>query len=241
MEFSHPCFVRDHPELLVNIKRKAPTTRQHTNEGTISVTSKDLSGVFDELKRLRDRQKEMETKITDVTKENEMVWQELGHMRGAHVKQQQIVTKLVQFMVAMLDQPSKRLNTRNVKAIDEFQPKRARVEEEVDLPVSTIQNIQNHNVGEVLDRLMQRYGVLNTVRNPQIQNQAVSRRNQNMPIISDVTDEVDNLATTQPSNNFQFYNQQYAQQQPTQSYPSFSQVSEISNSKTQSTVSDRNI
>lgn len=68
LEFSHPCFVREHPELLVNIKRKAPTSRQHNNEGTVSVSSKDLTGVFDELKRLRERQKDMETKMTDITK-----------------------------------------------------------------------------------------------------------------------------------------------------------------------------
>lgn len=151
-----------------------------------------------------------------------MVWQELGHMRGAHVKQQQIVTKLVQFMVALL-QPSKqqRLGKRNVMAIDEFQPKRARVEDDVELPVSAI---QNHNVGEILDRLMQQYGVLGTVRNPQIQDQVATRRNP-IPIISDVTDELNNLPTSQPSTTYPFYNnQQYSQQQPSRAYPSFSQV-----------------
>jgi uncharacterized protein YigA (DUF484 family) len=68
LEFSHPCFVREHPELLINIKRKAPTSRQHANDGTVTVASKDLSNVFDELKRLRERQKEMEAKMTDITK-----------------------------------------------------------------------------------------------------------------------------------------------------------------------------
>ncbi len=68
LEFSHPSFVRDHPELLVNIKRKASANRQQNNDGTVSVSTKDLSGVFEELRNLRERQKEMETKIVDLTK-----------------------------------------------------------------------------------------------------------------------------------------------------------------------------
>lgn len=68
LEFSHPCFVREHPELLVQIKRKTAANRQHSTEGTVSVSTKDLTGVFEELKRLRDRQKDMEMKISELTK-----------------------------------------------------------------------------------------------------------------------------------------------------------------------------
>lgn len=68
LEFSHPCFVRDHPELLANIKRKAPVSRQQNNEGTVSVSAKDLSGVFEELRALRERQKDMESKMSELSK-----------------------------------------------------------------------------------------------------------------------------------------------------------------------------
>ncbi|KAI6229020.1 Heat shock factor protein 1 [Aphelenchoides fujianensis] len=195
LEFSHPCFVRDHPELLVNIKRKAPTTRQQGTDGTVNVPSKDLSNVFEELHRLRERQKEMENKMNDLTRENEVVWQEMGAARASHVKQQQIVTKLVQFIVALL-QPSKRLGKRHLMAIDEHQPKRARG---VDGEVNSMQAIEYHNAGEVLDRLMREYASPSNMPpvNVPVQNMNL-RQIHSGPIVSDVTDEIP--ATSQDLN-----------------------------------------
>lgn len=68
LEFSHPYFVREHPELLVNIKRKAPAAKQHTTDGTVNVPAKDLTAVFEELRALRDKQKQMETRVSGLTK-----------------------------------------------------------------------------------------------------------------------------------------------------------------------------
>jgi hypothetical protein len=202
--------------LLVNIKRKAPTGRQQQHsDNTVSVATKDLSAVFDELHRLRERQKDMETKMGDLLKENEMVWQEFGHMRGAHVKQQQITTKLVQFMVALL-QPSKRLGKRHLLAIDEFQPKRARESDE-DL---SLQAVQQHNVGEVLDRLMQEYGV-STSPMRSVPNQLNIRPSN--PIISEVTGEEETPRTKQGGYS---YSNQYQPQpaQTSQAYMGYDQV-----------------
>ena len=33
-----------------------------------------------------------------ICRENDLLWQEMGHLRGAHIKQQQIVSKLVQYL-----------------------------------------------------------------------------------------------------------------------------------------------
>lgn len=68
LEFSHPYFVRDHPELLVNIKRKVPSKQINNESSTITVPSKDLSSVFEELSQLRDRQKNMEYKMSEIVK-----------------------------------------------------------------------------------------------------------------------------------------------------------------------------
>ncbi|CAD5209463.1 unnamed protein product [Bursaphelenchus xylophilus] len=210
LEFSHPCFVRDHPELLVNIKRKAPTAKQSTNDGTVSVPAKDLTAVFEELRSLRERQKQMESRMGDLTKENELIWQEMSNMRGAHVKQQQIVTKLVQFMVTML-QPSKRLGKRPVLAIDdETAAKRMRMVSDISL-----QAIQQNNVSDVLDRLMRDFASNSAQNNYRQMPVEVNRPNtcinqSNGPIISDVTEEMDHLGPpstgkmkgTTPSSSF---------------------------------------
>ena len=165
LEFSHPYFVRDHPELLVNIKRKAPTTRSHPENSSVQIPTKDLTAVLEELRQLRDRQKHMENKIQDLVKyilcvknklttgfrENELIWQEMHHMRGTHVKQQQIVNKLVQFLVALV-QPQKRLGKRHLLAIDEIQSKKIRTDASGSSrggPSHTLQTVQNNNINEV--------------------------------------------------------------------------------------------
>lgn len=122
-----------------------------------------------------------------VFRENEIVWQEMSNLRGAHMKQQQIVTKLVQFMVAMLE-PNRRIgNKRPLLAIDDMSPtKRQRI---ADIP---IQSIGQNNVVDILDRLLREHSVNQGYRNS---NQpGPSMRMNEGPIIAEVTDELDNLA-----------------------------------------------
>lgn len=82
-------------------------------------------------------------------RENELIWQEMGHMRGAHLKQQQIVSKLVQFLVTLVH-PQKRLGKRHLLAIDELQTKKARLEgslQNINLN-QAMQTLQNNNISE---------------------------------------------------------------------------------------------
>jgi hypothetical protein len=194
LEFSHPCFVRDHPELLTQIKRKTPISRREDSVATHS--SKDLTAVLEEVKSLREKQKSMEGKINELITENNAVWQEMTSMRAAHVKQQQIVNKLVHFLVTLV-QP-KRLSKRHMLAIDDFasptSSKRARTSEANDnnaaVSSQSLQTVQHSNLNDILDNLMKEI----TKSNAQIN--LPSNNSQNGPIISDVTDELDHLSTS---------------------------------------------
>jgi hypothetical protein len=188
LEFSHPCFVRDHPELLTQIKRKIPTTRR--DDGVSAQPSKDLANVLEEVRVLRERQKTMEERMNELVTDNNAMWQQMTSMRAAHAKQQQIVNKLVQFLVTLV-QP-KRLSKRHMLAIDEFaSPKRARTSEAPDnngISSQSLQTIQQSNVNDILDHLMKEISKSNAEIN--------LPSTQNGPIISDVTDELDHLSTT---------------------------------------------
>uniref|UniRef100_A0A914ZB34 HSF-type DNA-binding domain-containing protein n=1 Tax=Panagrolaimus superbus TaxID=310955 RepID=A0A914ZB34_9BILA len=189
LEFSHPCFVRDHPELLTQIKRKTPTTRRE-DAAASAQPSKDLSNVLEEMRGLRERQKTMEDRMNELVTDNNAMWQQMTSMRAAHAKQQQIVNKLVQFLVTLV-QP-KRLPKRHLLAIDEFaSPKRARTSETADnngISSQSLQTIQQSNLNDILDHLMKEISKSNAELN------LPSTRNG--PIISDVTDELDHLSTT---------------------------------------------
>jgi heat shock transcription factor 1 len=188
LEFSHPCFVRDHPELLTQIKRKTPTSRRE--DGVANQPSKDLSAVLEEVQSLREKQKSMEGKMNELITDNNAMWQQMTSMRAAHVKQQQIVNKLVQFLVTLV-QP-KRLSKRHMLAIDEFaSPKRARTSEANDnnaINSQSLQTIQHSNLNDILDNLMKEITKSNTQLNLSPNNAG--------PIISDVTDELDHLSTS---------------------------------------------
>jgi hypothetical protein len=70
LQFSHPYFVRDHPELLNNIRRKATTQGRvvPADSNAVSVQSKELSRVLDEVRQLRERQSSMEGKMSQLMK-----------------------------------------------------------------------------------------------------------------------------------------------------------------------------
>lgn len=66
LEFSHPNFIQQHPDLLVNIKRKTPGSRN--NENTMSMPAKELNLLLDEIRQLREKQRVMESKMAHLVK-----------------------------------------------------------------------------------------------------------------------------------------------------------------------------
>jgi hypothetical protein len=135
----------------------------------------------------------MEAKMSELVNENEMIWQEMGMMRGQHNRQTQIVNKLVQFLVTLV-QPKERdrIGKRQLYAIDEIHAKRPRTEAPSGSSTS-VQAIQTHNnINEVLDRLMSdlsRGGLF--TRGGQV---VPFNNDQGGPIIADVTDELEAIA-----------------------------------------------
>ncbi|XP_058457778.1 heat shock factor protein isoform X2 [Malaya genurostris] len=108
MEFTHPCFQKDHPYLLEHIKRKIATSKQqqqHQDEkGGLKVEA--VNRVLSEIKNMRGRQDTLDSRFSTMKQENEALWREVAILRQKHLKQQQIVNKLIQFLVTIV-QPSR--------------------------------------------------------------------------------------------------------------------------------------
>ncbi|XP_076044080.1 heat shock factor isoform X2 [Oratosquilla oratoria] len=119
MEFAHPHFIRDQKSLLENIKRKQqrrlpgesadflqmPSGRVVTTSEENKVVTKLLTDV-QEMKR---DQETVSSKFLALKRENEALWREYASMRQKFSKQQQIIEKLIHFLVAMVKSPSKTL------------------------------------------------------------------------------------------------------------------------------------
>jgi hypothetical protein len=168
LEFAHPFFRRDHPHLLMNIKRKAPggknspTSNQHrfnqnipmeiSADGGGGQNSFDMNEILEELGSLRERQHHMEIRVEELTKENEMLWNEMAHVRGTHLKQQQLVNKLIQFLVALVGPNSKQSSRLGKRLISERSVNHTG--ESSSNAVGQLQSILPVNASEILDRLI---------------------------------------------------------------------------------------
>lgn len=111
MEFTHPCFQKDHPYLLEHIKRKIATSKQQQQQQQqqderSGLKVEAMNRVLTEMKQMRGRQESLDTRFSSMKQENEALWREIAILRQKHLKQQQIVNKLIQFLVTIV-QPSR--------------------------------------------------------------------------------------------------------------------------------------
>lgn len=116
-EFIHPCFQRDEPGLLKNIKRKVTNPSKYGSpEKTVPEDANpvQLTKLLADVKFLHTRQAQVDVLITNLKQENSVLWRELALLRQKHQKQIQIVNKLIQFLLTVV-QPSTRRGGLGVK------------------------------------------------------------------------------------------------------------------------------
>lgn len=102
MEFAHQCFIKDHPYLLENIKRKLPNPKSGvvTNEQFTSTSIKNgtqseiLAKVLSDVNNLKGKQESWDARLASMKRENEALWRELAIFRQKHLKQEQIINRV---------------------------------------------------------------------------------------------------------------------------------------------------
>lgn len=110
MEFSHPYFQKGHPYLLEHIKRKIANPKTAEVE-KVTTKTETVNRVLSEVKNMRGRQESLDTRFSAMKQENEALWREVAILRQKHMKQQQIVNKLIQFLVTIVQPQRGGLNT----------------------------------------------------------------------------------------------------------------------------------
>lgn len=109
MEFSHPCFKKDSPYLLEHIKRKIATSKV-VEEKTGEPGTHTVNKVLHEVKSMRGAQETFDSRLSVMKQENEALWREIASLRQKHMKQQQIVNKLIQFLVTLVQPTSRNMS-----------------------------------------------------------------------------------------------------------------------------------
>uniref|UniRef100_A0A034WBK5 Heat shock factor protein n=2 Tax=Bactrocera dorsalis TaxID=27457 RepID=A0A034WBK5_BACDO len=108
MEFSHPCFKRNCPYLLEHIKRKIANTKSLDDKSGLKPEA--VTKVLQDVKAMRGRQDSLDSRFSVMKQENEALWREIASLRQKHAKQQQIVNKLIQFLITIV-QPSRNMTS----------------------------------------------------------------------------------------------------------------------------------
>lgn len=129
MEFTHACFRKDSPFLLEHIKRKianpkptaqlaaaqaaaaavaAAAASANEDAARAAIRPETVTKVMNEVKTMRSRQESLDSRFSAMKQENEALWREVAILRQKHAKQQQIVNKLIQFLVTLV-QPTRRV------------------------------------------------------------------------------------------------------------------------------------
>ncbi|XP_063973351.1 heat shock factor protein 4-like isoform X2 [Diachasmimorpha longicaudata] len=104
MEFAHQYFIKDHSYLLEHIKRKIANKSQDSH---MPMKAEVMNKVLSEVRTMRGRQEHMDTRLGAMKRENEALWRELAMWRRKHLKQREIVNKLIHFLVTLV-QPGTR-------------------------------------------------------------------------------------------------------------------------------------
>ncbi|XP_043914439.1 heat shock factor protein 1-like [Protopterus annectens] len=100
-EFQHPYFVRGKDHLLENIKRKVTNVAGVKNE-EVKVRQDNISKILTDVQLMRGKQDTMDSHILTLKHENEALWREVASLRLKHAEQQEIVTKLIHFLVSLV-------------------------------------------------------------------------------------------------------------------------------------------
>ncbi|XP_014219291.1 heat shock factor protein isoform X2 [Copidosoma floridanum] len=101
MEFAHQYFCKDHPYLLDHIKRKIASNKSQ-DPSQQPIKPELMNKMLTEVRSLRGRQENFDSRLGVMKRENEALWRELALLRQKHMKQQHVVNNLIQFLASLV-------------------------------------------------------------------------------------------------------------------------------------------
>ncbi|XP_026174210.1 heat shock factor protein 2 isoform X2 [Mastacembelus armatus] len=98
VEFQHPYFKHGQDDLLENIKRKVSNARPEDAK----IRQEDLSKILASVQSVHSKQENIDTRLATLKRENESLWREISDLRQKHAHQQQLIKKLIHFIVTLV-------------------------------------------------------------------------------------------------------------------------------------------
>jgi heat shock transcription factor len=104
--FIHPNFRRDQPDLLCYIQRKKSTTAGEEERETAALPAAnaqvlDIHGIVNGIAAIQRHQTTISTELSELKRNNELLWQETQAARARHQKQQDTINRIVKFLAGV--------------------------------------------------------------------------------------------------------------------------------------------
>ncbi|XP_039980643.1 heat shock factor protein 2 isoform X2 [Xiphias gladius] len=112
VEFQHPYFKHGQDDLLENIKRKVSNARPEDNK----IRQEDLTKILASVHSVHSKQENIDARLATLKRENEALWREISDLRQKHAHQQQLIKKLIHFIVTLV-QNNRILNLKRKRPI----------------------------------------------------------------------------------------------------------------------------
>lgn len=109
-EFSNPNFQRGRPDLLTLVARK----RNRDRNGSDSQVS--LSTIVQDIEQIRRHQSAISADLHNLRQDNQVLWEESFAAREKHQQHQEVVTKILQFLMAVFskDRPPSKVQAQQI-------------------------------------------------------------------------------------------------------------------------------
>ncbi|CAG2173067.1 unnamed protein product [Oppiella nova] len=100
IEFYHQYFTQGKESDLLFIKRKIPVGKAGSPSDALK--HEEVSEILQDVEAIKGKQGSMDGLLSTIQRENEALWREIAILRQKHHKQQQVVEKLIQFLVSLV-------------------------------------------------------------------------------------------------------------------------------------------
>ncbi|KAF7338498.1 Transcriptional factor [Mycena venus] len=104
--FVHPNFRRDQPDLLCYIQRKKSTTAADDEKESVTLPAAnaqvlDIHGIVNGIAAIQRHQTTISAELSELKRNNELLWQETQAARVRHQKQQDTINRIVKFLAGV--------------------------------------------------------------------------------------------------------------------------------------------
>lgn len=108
-EFAHAHFIRGHPELLSEVKRKTGREESAESPNLLHSDTNQNNTLQKDLQAIREQQAAIKSDLQAIQQDSQLLWTETLASRERHKQQQEVIDKILQFLASVFSSSENKL------------------------------------------------------------------------------------------------------------------------------------